>query len=352
MGCQGETGANAPFGTHAPNSGVFSKYPAEHATTKSFILTPALMRANVAALMHGHMPSPSAWMTCTKMSIWDRGYRCVCTASSNVCFTANAISNDRRSPARRFRRSDVLNGARLYSQLITARSWWERLRKADCTSRGCVSAQGVWCARRNAGSVPPGARTPPQLLWCCPARSTQSRPHGKTSPCDTGCGGAPWGAGRPPAGQPPTRTQAGSVCGVKEERGKGGRRHSTGNGNQQQYKDKATNSTKRGRDTPVPQNKTHNNRLSHLQRIFTPNHTFTVHTMPTHRRCPLHPPAHSTQTRTQQRTMAVSSVVKYPLTPLNKHKSSPKFGTSPAVHFHALWSFRRPLTPPDGPTTP
>ncbi len=55
-------------------------------------------------------------MTCTKMSICDRGYRCVMTTDSNVCRSATVISMDRRSPGRRFRRSDVLKGAMLLVQ--------------------------------------------------------------------------------------------------------------------------------------------------------------------------------------------------------------------------------------------
>lgn len=57
---------------------------------------------------------PSAWMTWRKTSIWERGYRCVSTVCSSVCFTARAVSSDFLSATRRFLRSDVEKGAMLH----------------------------------------------------------------------------------------------------------------------------------------------------------------------------------------------------------------------------------------------
>uniref|UniRef100_K3WFJ8 Secreted protein n=1 Tax=Globisporangium ultimum (strain ATCC 200006 / CBS 805.95 / DAOM BR144) TaxID=431595 RepID=K3WFJ8_GLOUD len=82
---------------------------------------PASISASVIALMLAGSSPPSAWSTCTKMSICERGYNCVWMHASKICLIASDDSIFLRSPVRCGLRSEVANAACVNSQCTTAR---------------------------------------------------------------------------------------------------------------------------------------------------------------------------------------------------------------------------------------
>ena len=93
--------ATVTFGTSLSSRSVKSKMgnvectPPVTAQTKSFIGMPALMSARVVPLMHVWRRPPSCCSTCMKMSIWDLGYKFVCTTGSKVHLIVAANSKIR-----------------------------------------------------------------------------------------------------------------------------------------------------------------------------------------------------------------------------------------------------------------